>query len=137
MSQLSNYLESQLIIHMFKGTAYTAPGTVYVAAGTANPDEAGAPSGWEVASGVGYSRPSLVANTGWGAESGGTVSNAAVLNFGTATSNWGTVTHYAIMHGATQGAGTILFYGTAAANRIVQTGDVLQIPAGSISPYFA
>lgn len=136
MSQLSDYLETQLIIHMFKGTAYTAPGTVYVAAGTANPGEAGAPSTWEVANSIGYTRQAVVAATGWGAESGGAVSNSALLNFGTATSNWGTITHLAIMHGSTGGAGTILFYGTVTANRIIQTGDVFQIPIGSLSPSF-
>lgn len=137
MSQLSDYLETQLIIHMFKGTAYTAPGTVFFACGTANPGEAGAASTWEVASGKGYVRGTVVANTGWGADSGGTVSNAALINFGTATADWGTVTHMAIMHGATLGAGTILFYGTVTTNRIVLSGDVFQVPAGSLSAWFA
>ena len=137
MSQLSDYLESQLVIHMFKGTAYTAPGTVYIACGTANPGEAGAASTWEVASSIGYTRQAIVANTGWGTESGGTVSNSSLLNFGTATSNWGTVTHLAIMHGSTIAAGTILFYGTVTTNRIVNSGDVFQVPAGSLSVWFA
>ena len=57
---LSDYLENKLIDHVFRGTAYTAPGTVYVALFTsACSDSAG---GTEV-SGGSYARAALTTTT--------------------------------------------------------------------------
>ena len=37
----SNYLETEILDHVFGGAAYTAPSTLYVALYTATPNDAG------------------------------------------------------------------------------------------------
>jgi len=59
--------------------------------------------------------------TNWPAASGGSKSNANVIDFGTATANWGTITHVAIADAVSAGNG--LFYGALTASKTVNNGD--------------
>ena len=54
MAGFSDYLEDKVLDHVFGGTAYTAPSTLYVALYTVAPTDTG--GGTEVL-GRGYSRP--------------------------------------------------------------------------------
>tara|TARA_R110002167_G_scaffold43642_1_gene131751 strand:+ start:16252 stop:16671 length:420 start_codon:yes stop_codon:yes gene_type:complete len=134
MAGFSNYLEDKIINHVFGGTAYTAPSTCYVALYTSAPTESSASTANEV-SGGGYARQSV----GWTIQGSGTaraLSNAA-LTFPAATSDWGSVTHAAVVDHVT--AGNILSYETltktdySTANpKTVNTGDIFQIDAGNL-----
>ena len=53
MAAFSDYLENKVLGHVFGGTAYTAPSTLYVALYTVAPSDTG--GGTEV-SGGGYAR---------------------------------------------------------------------------------
>ena len=118
----SNYLETELLDHVFAGNAYTAPAAVYVGLFTSNPDEGG--TGTEV-SGGSYARQS-----GSFSVSGNTATTTAAIEFPTATATWGTITHIGIYDAAS--AGNLLAYAALTASKAIASGDVFRIPTGDI-----
>jgi len=118
----SNYLETELLDHVFANNAYTSPSTVYVGLFTSNPDEDG--SGTEV-SGGSYARQS-----GSFTVSGNTATTNAAIEFPTATASWGTITHIGIYDAST--AGNLLAYAGLTASKAIASGDVFRIPSGDI-----
>lgn len=121
MSQASDYLENELIKHLYRTGSFTKPTVLGHALYTAAAGEAG--GGTEVTGG-GYARidrPPLDAN--WAATSGtnGTTSNVAAITFAAPTANWGTVTHTAQLD-ATSG-GNFLVHGALTASRVINNGD--------------
>jgi hypothetical protein len=54
----------------------------------------------------------------------------AAIEFPTAGSNWGTVTHVGVFDAST--SGNLLVYGTLATSKLVESGDVFRIPAGDL-----
>ena len=102
----SNYLETELLDHVFANNAYTSPTTVYVSLHTANPNEDA--SGTEV-SGGGYVRQS-----GSFTVSGNTATTSAAIEYPTATASYGTVSHVAIWDASS--AGNMLAYASLTAS---------------------
>lgn len=132
---MSDYLEAALLNHTFRGVPWTAPATIWVAAMLNNPNDAGT-GGTEVTAG-GYARVAIVGtSTTWNAPgAGGLIDNVAVLNFGTATADWGTVTGVALYNAVT--SGTCLMFGTLTANKAIASSDIFQIAAGDLDITFA
>ena len=118
----SNYLETELLDHVFANNAYTSPTNVYVSLHTANPDEDA--SGTEV-SGGGYVRQS-----GSFTVSGNTATTDAAIEYATATADYGTVTHVGIWDASS--AGNMLAYAALTASKTISTGDVFRIPTGDL-----
>jgi hypothetical protein len=118
----SNYLETEILDHVFAGNAYTSPAAVYVSLHTANPDEDA--SGAEV-SGGGYIR-----QAGSFSVSGNTATTTAAIEYPTATADYGTVTHVAIWDA--ESAGNMLAYATLTASKTISSGDVFRIPSGDL-----
>jgi len=118
----SNYLETELLDHVFAGNAYTSPTTVYVGLFTSNPDEDG--SGTEV-SGGSYAR-----QAGTFSVTGNTATTTAAIEFPTATGTWGTVTHIGIYDAVS--AGNLLAYAALTTSKSIASGDVFRIPTGDI-----
>src|SRR6218665_1956872 len=98
---LSNYLETALLNHAFRGTAYTQPSGLYLALFTSDPGETG--SGTEV-SGGSYARQSFS-----GSVSTNAFSAASNLDFPAASGTWGTITHVGVFDAVS--AGNLLAYG--------------------------
>ena len=120
----SNYLETEILDHVFGGAAYTAPGTLYLALHTADPAEDG--SGAEVStSGTAYARATVAFTT-----SGNTTSNTAAVEYATATANFGTVSHVAVWDAST--GGNMLAYAALTSSKTIETGDVFRVPAGDL-----
>jgi hypothetical protein len=120
----SNFLETEILDHVFGGNAYTAPGTIYLALFTSNPDEDG--SGTEVTtSGTAYARQSVAFTV-----SGNTASNSAAVEFPTATASYGTVSHVGLYDAST--AGNLLAYAALSASKDIASGDVFRVPAGDL-----
>ena len=134
MSAMSDFLEAALLNQLFRGTAYTAPGTGYVGLYTAVPNDTG--GGTEVTGG-GYARAPVTCNgTSWTAPgAAGTIGNANILVLGTATADWGTVVGAGYWNAVT--AGTMLMWGTLTATKIVASADVFQFDAGALGISFA
>ena len=118
----SNYLETELLDHVFAGNAYTSPTTVYVALYTAAPSEAG--GGTEVSGG------SYVRKAGSFTVSGNTATTSAAIEWPTATASWGTITHIAIHDAAS--LDNMLAYAALTTSKTIASGDVFRIPAGDI-----
>lgn len=128
MAELSDYFEN-VIINLMRNVDYpevAASVALFTAVTGLEAD-----SGWtgtEVATGIGYTRQAA----GLSAASGGASDNAAELNFGTATTAWGTVTHVALMDSATIGAGHVLMFSALDVEKIVGVGDTFKISANDL-----
>ena len=118
----SNYLETEILDHVFGGNAYTAPATLYLALFTSNPDEDG--SGTEV-SGTSYARTSVAFTV-----SGNTASNTSAVEFPTAGGSWGTVSHVGIYDASS--AGNLMAYAALTTSKAIESGDVFRVPAGDL-----
>jgi hypothetical protein len=128
----SNYLEDEILDHILSAATWTAPATTYIGLWTAalSDTSTGATAG-EV-SGGSYARVALTNNaTNWPASSAGAKSNGIAIDFGTASANWGTVTHFCIVDSAS-GAGNILYHGDLTASKVINNGDSAQFPIGDL-----
>ena len=118
----TNFLETEILDHVFAGAAYTAPSTHYLGLFTSAPGEAG--GGTEL-SGSAYARQSVAFTT-----SGNTTSNNAAVEFPTATGSWGTVTHVGVFDASS--SGNLMAYATLSSSKAIATGDVFRVPAGDL-----
>lgn len=126
MSAASDYLEDALLDHVLGNTTFTQPAALYIGLWTADDGlEAGTLTS-EV-SGGSYARQTVA----FDAASGGSTSNTATVTFPTATANWGTITHVAVMDAST--AGNVLFHGAVTSSKVIETGDTFQISAGNLT----
>lgn len=124
MGSLSDYLENELLDHLVGKGSYTMP-TVYMALSTADPtDDA---SGVAEPSGSGYARVATSAAT-WDAASGGSIANAAAIEFPTATGSWGTISHIALFDAATEG--NMLAHGALDTPVAVSTNQIFTVSIG-------
>ena len=129
MSSASNYLELKVLDHVLSTTSYTMPSAVYVALFTSDPGEAGSFAAEISATGTAYARQAAT----FAAAASGSAATNATITFPTATANWGTITHLAIVDGSTQGAGNVLFYGAVTTSKVIETGDTFQITSGNLT----
>lgn len=138
MSAASNYLEAKVLDHVLTSTSYSAPGTRYLAlftntSGNAAANlEAGTLTDEVSTSSTAYSRQAITFNAASGTNPTSS-SSAATVTFSTATANWGTITHVAIMDGGTAGAGNVLFYGAVTTSKVIETGDTFQVSSGNLT----
>ena len=120
----TNFLETEILDHVFAGSAYTAPATLYLALYTAAPGETG--GGTEVStSGTAYARQTVAFTT-----TGNTTSNTAAVEYPTATASFGTVTHVGVFDAAT--SGNLMAYAALSASKTIDTGDVFRVPAADL-----
>ena len=124
MSEMSNYLENALINVTLRGTAYTAPSTIYVALYTSDPTDAN--TGTEV-SGGSYTRTSVT----FAAPSNGVSLSNADCTFPQCTSAWGTVGWIGLMDAST--SGNLLYHTPLDASKTIDNGDIFKIASGSLS----
>lgn len=122
MSNMTDYLEGQLIAHIHRTASFTKPTILAIALYTAAPGEASG-TGTEVTGGS-YARvnvPPLDAN--WAAPStgNGVTSNVSIITFPAPTANWGTVTSIQILDNTSAGNG--LLYGNLSVSKTINNGD--------------
>lgn len=139
MAGFSNYLRNKIIDWLLRGKAFTPPTIVYVTLCSTAPTAS--TGGTEIS-------PSRIAincsTTAWAATNGdgtttdpssgttGTTSNNAIVDFGTAGSNWGTASHWELYDAAS--AGNRLIYGTIVDGvgtptpRSIVNGDPVSFP---------
>jgi hypothetical protein len=145
MSAMSDYLENKLVDHIFRGTSFTAPTTLYVALFTAAPSDSG--GGTEVSGGA-YARVALTCNqTNWTQTQGGTGSassgtsgltaNAVDITFPAPSgANWGTIVAFGIFDAST--SGNLIVWGNLSASKTVNDSDAApKFLAGALDITFA
>jgi len=120
----SNTFETHVLNYVFTATSVTRPTAWYVALFTSNPAEDA--SGTEVStSGTAYVRKTVAFTV-----SGNLATNNAAIEFPTATSSFGTVTHIGVFDAST--SGNLIAYSALSASKAIATGDVFRIPTGDL-----
>ena len=125
MAGFSDYLEDKVLDHVFGGVAYTAPGTLYVALYTVAPDDTG--GGTEVTGGSYARQTSTFTVSGTDPT---TATNAAAIEYPTATGDYGTVVAVGILDALS--GGNLLAYADLTTSKTVSTGDVFRFDAGDL-----
>ena len=144
MSGLSNYLEDELIKHLFRTGSFTKPTvlgfcSLTTAAIDSDTGEFTAGTGVEVTNANAYARidyPPLDAN--WTATSGGDgqTDNAIAITFVQATGSWGTIVAMAITDNITHNAGNMLFHNALVTSRAIDNGDTAEYAIGAATVTF-
>lgn len=128
MGSFSDFLELELLDHVFGAATYTPPVTLYVALFTAAPGDSG--GGTEVTGGT-YARVAVTNNkTNWSDAAGGALFNDVDVQFPTATASWGTVTHFAIFDDSV--AGNQIGWGALTESRLINSGDTPKFLPGAL-----
>lgn len=125
MAGFSDYLEDKVLDHVFGGTAYTAPSTLYVALYTVAPTDTG--GGTEVSGGA-YARQTAAFTVS--GTSPTTASNSAAVEYPTATADYGTVVAVGIFDALS--GGNLLAYANLDTSKVVSTGDVFRFNTGDL-----
>lgn len=131
MSAASNYLENKVLDHVLTGSAYSQPAARYLGlflntSGNAAANlEAGTLT--DEVSGGSYARQAVT----FAAASGGSSATNATVTFPTASANWGTITHVAVMDQST--GGNVLFWGAVTTSKTIDNGDTFQVTSGNLT----
>jgi len=125
MAGFSDYLEDKVLDHVFGGAAYTAPTTLYVALYTVAPTDTG--GGTEVTGGS-YARQTSTFTVSGTTPT--TATNAAAVEYPTATADYGTVVAVGILDALS--GGNLLAYAGLDVNKVVSNGDVFRFDAGDL-----
>lgn len=129
MGSFSNFLENEILDHVFGNAAYAAPATLYLGLSTTTIVDAG--TGITEPSGNGYTRAAVTNNaTNFPAASNGSKSNGTVINFPTPTGAWGTVVNFFVADAST--AGNILAYGTLTVAQPIVSGNPVSFQVGAL-----
>jgi len=129
MGSFSDFLENELLDHVFGKAAYSAPATLYVGLSSTNPGDNG--SGITEPSGGAYARVSSTNNlTNWPAASGGAKANGTALAFPTATASWGTVGWFFISNAAS--GGNMLGHAALTSSKTIDSGDTTSFAIGEL-----
>lgn len=131
MSDATDYLETAIRDWFSQGTAMpSAPGTLYIALHTSDPGES--PDGSTEVSAGDYSRVGVTTGTGFSTSLNPTeFSNANEVSFGTATNDWGTVSHVSLWDAST-GGNCLAAYGLST-SKAINTNDEATFPAGDLT----
>jgi len=127
MSSFTDYSENLVLNFLFTTNTATRPTAWYVGLFTAAPSDTG--GGTEV-SGNGYAR--VVTGTISGTGTATTFTNAAAIEFAAASGgNWGSIGWAGIFDAST--SGNLLAWAPLTTARTINSGDILRIPATSLS----
>lgn len=131
---LSNTLEDAILNAIFMKASYTSPTNIWVGLHTGDPGEAGTANAESFTNG--YARVST-AGTDWSASSGGSISNANIITFPTATADWAAganFTHVSLWkHATDQTATNCIGSGALTTARNCLNGDTLRFAAGALT----
>lgn len=136
---MTDYLEDELLDHVFDTGAFTAPSSLFLAllqSASADADDPTVDAGKEIQAGPfptgGYSRQGIAVV----ASVGGAVANTAQLTFGAATTDWPNATHAWLVDTTTASSGNILFHGALGAAKDAAINDTIVFAAGDIDITF-
>jgi hypothetical protein len=137
MASASDYLEGELLNHIFRTSSFTKPTTLAIAlctAATSDSDDGSTIT--EVSNANGYARQTLnPLDANWTDASGGDgqTDNASAITFGPASGgNWGTITHVAIIDNSTYGSGNLLIHGALDSSVTINDGDSFSFAIGNL-----
>ena len=130
MGSFTDFLELEILDHVFGNAAYSAPATTYIGLSTTTITDAG--GNITEPSGGSYARAAVTNNsTNWPAASAGSKANGTTISFATATGSWGTILDFFLADASS--GGNILAYGTLTTSKSVTSDDVAQFVAGALT----
>ena len=153
MTALSDYMESGLLHHLFRGTAFPKPENIALAlcSGVPQDSDTGStipelPTGIN-GSGTGYSRynlgdPSSLGDSAWNYDindhnaGSGQIKNLETWIFNTALIDWGWVSGIAVMDSGEHGTGNLLMYAELGNPRIIYQGDAAKFDSSQLQIRF-
>ncbi len=119
----------ELLNHIFRNTAMTDAGDVYLALFTADPTDTGSIAN-EIVASVGYARQLIT----FAGASGGSASSNTQEDFGPATgAGFGTVTHCAIAKAGTRAVADLMYHMALDASETVSAGLSLRFNSGQVT----
>ena len=159
MAALSDYLESGLLNHVFRGITFNFPSGIAIALCSGVPQESDTGANiekggnlWELPSGDGttlngYSRidlgdPETLGQTKWThsaadyAAGSGIIKNAGTILFDQALVDWGIVSGVAITDHAGYGSGNLLMHAELDNPRTIYTGDSVKFDVTTLQISF-
>lgn len=124
----SDYLELELLDHVFLTGSYAQPSNIYIALckSTIADDDTGSTLPSEV-SGGSYARKSCGT---WDTASAGSTKNGVAITFAQATAQWGTVTDFAVVDASS--GGNVLAYAKLTTAKSIATGDTAKFATGDL-----
>lgn len=126
----TDFLENELLDHVWGAAAFTAPVTTFIGLSTTTPADDGT-NITEPPGGAAYARVSKTNNlTNWPAAVGGLKENGTPVDFAQATGAWGTVTHFFIADALS--GGNILASGVLTTPKTIDNGDTASFAVGDI-----
>lgn len=140
MTALSDYMESGLLHHVFRGQSFPKPSNIAIALCSGVPVDSDTGSTIPElpisinGSGTGYARynvgdPAQTGNSFWSYNiddhnaGSGVIKNSATIVLGTALLDWGWVSGIAIVDSSGHQAGNVLMYAELGKPRIIYQGD--------------
>ena len=124
----SNHLEHQILNHFFRNTPAAAPAQLFLALYISDPTDADI--GTEIQGGA-YARQIITFGEPSQVDGAGQIANNTQINFPTASSNWGTVSHWGIRTAAT--GGNLLVHSPVPTPKIIENGDEARFNIGAIT----
>lgn len=127
ITQANKILEAQV------GKTAFGTQTAYVALSSTTPTNGNPPTNITEPSGGSYARVATSGAT-WGSASGGSITNAAVITFPTASADWASAANmtYGVLYDALTG-GNVIGYGVLSVAKNVLNGDVASIAIGGLT----
>lgn len=120
----TNYTEDKVLEHIFTGPSWT-PGVLRVALCLANPTESGTGAACFEVSDVDTNYARVLAGADWELTgTPGIVRNTSEFEFNSPSSDWGLITHFALIDSGIYGQGNMVIYGPV--------DPVVEIVQGSI-----
>lgn len=149
MTAFSDYMESGLLHHIFRGQTLAKPSQIAIALTSGVPSDSSTGATLpEIPSGIdggdsGYTRTSLGAPSSSGdstwnytsanhAVGSGVISNASNIVFSQALKDWGWVSGFAIVDHSSYGSGNVIMRAQLSNPRVVYTGDIMKFDAGTL-----
>lgn len=129
MANFSTYLETAILNHVFRNTAYTAPTTVYVGLASSTATDAEMEAGTLTNEITGYTGDRKAVTFSAPVDDAGAqkITNTANLDFENMPAV--TVKYAFVADSATKGAGNILAWAPLTTPRTVEAGDTFRLPA--------
>lgn len=136
MSDLTDYAENQFMDWAFFNTSFAATHTtVYISLHTADPGEP-VDSTTEVGASDYDREPVTADSTEWSSDtsgSGNTVTNDNAINFGTATNDWGDISHFGIYTDTANNSGNPIFTAALDTTKTVNTDDEVRFQSNDLT----
>ena len=133
MAQMSDYLETAVMNHVFRNINFTTPGIVHVALYSSDPTDADVGTELETGTSPAYARVAIDGVIG--APTDGVSTNSSEILFTAATGDWVGVTHIGIRSEAT--GGNLLAHQALAGTVSVLSGNNFRIPIDNLTLTFA